>query len=593
MFRDWIKNHNQLIDRRSFILLTTKSIFFITLLLRLGYLQIFRTNEYKTLSDKNRIKFIPIIPKRGQIFDYQGKELAINKKCFLVIIDLQSNSNYIQIIENLCKLLNFTVEQQDLMVQKIKKGYKNTHIIILQDISWDQVILIEKNIEYFTNIYIDVGYNRYYPEEYSISHIVGYTGLINEQEQKNININLIDLYIGKSGIEKYYETKLHGNFGVRKVEVNAYGKSVRELSTKSSIPGENLYLTLDLGLQSYIYNNILPQEGCSSAIITNVNTGNILALVSKPTFNVNYLNNKIIMSYWKNLLTDPLKPLIHKPIQSQYPPGSIFKIVTILAALRAGVKKNTLLPCYGKITIENHSFNCWYRNGHGVLDMVNAIKHSCNCYMYQIVKMIGPEIIVDTAHLLGLGDITNIDLPNEAKGFVPSIDWKKKIFHYKWNLGDSFNLSIGQGFTLVTLIQLSKLITAIASNKLWNFTLLKKDKNTYENLSIEEEYLNVIKEGLNKVVNAPGGTGYLSRIDDADHQFAGKTGTAQVKAKKKVTDNFNLNTTDWKYRNHAFFVGYAPVINPKYSATILVEHGGGGAGVAAPIAKEIFLTLFS
>ncbi|AFC69854.1 penicillin-binding protein 2 [Rickettsia amblyommatis] len=577
--------HGELISRRAFIIGLGKLGFLSLLGIRMFYLQLIKSEEYKTLSDKNRINFVVLPPTRGRIYDLDGNILATNKPCYQLVIDRSINNNYRDELEIISNILNLSPEKYNYIKHKIKKSSRHTPLIIFDQLDWQQVSMIEEQKHKLASIFIDIGYLRFYPFSSFTSHLIGYLGQINEQEKQELNIHsLSDFNIGKSGIEKYYDNKLRGAFGYKKVEVNAYGKQVREIAGTPTKSGEDLHLNIDASLQQNIQQYLNPKG--SSAIVMDTKTGNVLICASTPGFESNHFS-KLSENYWQSLMSDPYKPLINKVIQNSYPPGSVFKIITVLAALEVGINPNRTVFCDGSAALGTNSFRCWNHSGHGTLDMRSALKHSCNIYMYELARAVGPDKILEVAREFGLGSKTGIDLAPESSGFVPSKEWKKKKLKLPWSIGDSFNLAIGQGFLGVTPIQLARFITAIASNgKLYTPRILKNDPEFY-NVNIKPENITIIQESLYNTVNVAGGTAYYNRILGKNRQLAGKTGTSQVQGKLNAKDDLSRKSIAWERRNHALFLGFAPYHDPSYSVTVFIDHGGGGSKAAAPVARKI------
>jgi len=577
--------HNELISRRAFIIGAGKLGLLSLLGMRMFYLQLIKSEEYKTLSDKNRINFIVLSPSRGRIYDIEGTILATNKPCYQLIIDRSINNNYKDELEIVSNILSLSPERDNYIKQKIKKSSRHIPLMILDQLDWQQVSLIEEQKHKLTSIFIDIGYLRSYPFSNVTSHLIGYLGQINEQEKQDLNINgLSDFNIGKSGVEKYHDNKLRGEFGYKKVEVNAYGKQIREIAGVASKSGNDIHLNIDVNLQQKVQEYLSPQG--SSAIVMDVTNGDVLICTSSPGFESNNFS-KLSEDYWQSLTNDPYKPLINKVVQNSYPPGSVFKIITVLAALEAGIKPNKTFFCSGSSALGTNSFRCWKPNGHGSLDMLSALKHSCNTYMYELSRIVGCDKILEVAKEFGLGSKTGIDLVSENSGFVPSKEWKKKKLKLPWSIGDTFNLAIGQGYLGVTPIQLARFITAIASNgKLYTPRIIKNDSE-FHNININPENIKIVQEGLYNAVNVAGGTAYYNRILGEDRQLAGKTGTAQVQGKANAKDDLSRSSIAWERRNHALFIGFAPYHSPRYSITVFVDHGGGGSKAAAPIARKI------
>jgi penicillin-binding protein 2 len=577
--------HNQLISRRAFLIGSGKLALLSLLAGKMFYMQLLENDKYRTLSDKNRINFILVPPFRGQIYDISGKILATNKACFRLLLDTNIIRNYQQELELVIDILELSTEQRDYVKQKIRKANKRIPVPILDHLSWQQISLIEERKADLHAIFVDVGYARFYPFSAVTSNLIGYTGQINEQEKQELNINnLADFIVGKSGIEKYYENSLRGKFGYKQIEVNVIGKQVRTISNLASTQGESLQLNIDVELQEKVQ-PYLTKQGCSVIVLDSTN-GNVLVLAMSPAFESNNFVN-LSQDYWQSLINDPYKPLINKTIQNNYPPGSVFKIITILAGLENGIIPDKRINCTGASALGGNNFRCWNHYGHGLVDMYSAIKHSCNSYMYEISRLTGHKKILAMAKNFGFGVKTGIDLTGEASGFVPSDEWKMKRFKSKWTIGDTFNLAIGQGFILSTPIQLARFVTAIASNGKLYYPRIAKNTMEFEQVNINQKYLDILKDGMYRAVNTEGGTAFYSRIMAENHQMAGKTGTAQVQAKANINDDLSRDSIAWERRNHAIFMGFAPYQEPRYSILVYVDHGGGGGRAAAPIASKI------
>jgi penicillin-binding protein 2 len=559
---------------------------------RLYYLQVIKTDEYTTLSQNNSIKAVLIPPLRGNILDRYGSPLAINQNHYRVMLDKnQSSSDIKASIDKLSELLSLSVDEKTLLIKKISYASSSQPILLHSPLSWQQVVNIEVSSHDLPGIYVDVGQVRFYPFSNLCAHVIGYVGAASEQEaSKTPLLNHPDIKIGKNGIEKSYNSILSGTVGIKRMEVNAYGLSIRELSRDESKPGQNLSLTIDIGLQDFITNK-LDLKGATATII-DINNGNILAMNSTPTFDPNQFTQGVSNKYWKNLIEDPYNPLTNKAISNQYAPGSIFKLIVACAALNNNIPADFTVHCPGYVIAGNRKFHCWKDGGHGTLNLEQAIINSCNCYFYTISRRLELDKIFQIARMFNYGSKTGIELNNEKPGFLPSKLWKLKRFKRSWQIGDTLNSAIGQGFVLATPIQLAVMAARIASgNMVQPNIVMSKDNAPFKELPINKNYLDLIRAGMNGVMNSPYGTASASRIYEAPFQIAGKTGTSQVISKKNEKDNFSKDSTPWHNKNHGLFIGYGPVNNPRYACSVLVEHGGSGSGAAAPIAKEIFLEL--
>ncbi|KAF8818330.1 penicillin-binding protein 2 [Rickettsia endosymbiont of Cardiosporidium cionae] len=571
---------SDLISRRAFIIGSSKIGLLSVLVMRNFYLQCIQRDKYSLLSNRNSTSVIMVAPDRGEIYDVNNLLIASNQTSFTLIFN-KNNSDYIKEVEYLSELLEFDDVQKERMISKIKKSNKFSTSIIMKNIDWQLLSLIEENNAKLKSFTIDTKDIRYYHYADSMSHLLGY--LYNSRINYNNSVTC-DVKTGATGVEKYYNNLLNGVSGYKIVEMDSIGSTVSTIKQVNSISGNNLHLNIDSELQRKII-DLLPTKGCS-VIVMDCTDGNVLSLVSLPGYDPNQLA-KLSYNYWNQLVNDAYEPLINKVVQGNYPPGSIFKIITFLAALEKGVDINYTVNCTGHNYLGTKDFRCARKFGHGNINMIQAIQYSCNSYMYQLSRLIGVDPIIEMANKFGLGQNTGIDLPNEKSGFVPSRKWKKDNFGSGWSIGDNFNLSIGQGYLLVTPIQLVRLIAAVASDgKLFKPNVAKRESE-FEQISISPKYLSILKKALHMAVNNFGGTAYYSRINNQSVQMSGKTGTAQVFAKQSDNDDLSKRHIAWNRRNHSIFVGYAPSSYPKYALSVYCNHGGSGPMMAAPIAKNI------
>lgn len=580
-------DYNNLITRRGFLIALGKMGLMSGLVAKLYHMQMIKSQEYIVLSEKNHINLLMLPPVRGNIMDRSGEYLALNKKIFKVMLDKKETKNYTNSLEKLFQILHIEEEKTKAITQKVKKYGSKLPIILLEDITWEEVAKIEENIIYMPGVFIDVGYKRFYTQGAHASHILGYVGILTEQEQNEMNLyNVGEFNVGKLGIEKYYDQKLRGNFGTKKMEVNAYGLYIREKSVTPSSSGENITLTIDSELQKFLSKR-LDTYG-STAIVMDIFNGDILSLASSPSYEANNFVGGISNLYWNELLNNPAKPLINRAINSVYPPGSIFKIIVALAALENNIGSNFTVFCEGHIYAGNRKFRCSHSHGHGKVNMQKAIISSCNIYFYTIVKIIGVEKILNLAAKFGYGELTGIDLHGESSGFLPSKKWKKRKTNQEWTLGDSLNTSIGQGYLLSTPIQMIRVAAAIANGgRIVKPKLLKSTNHIYSDTGIDKDHISLIQQAMIGVVNQPFGTAYSSKTEITGYTLAGKTGTSQIISKKNDEQNLSSSNIARNKRNHSIFIGYFPAEMPKYAISIVVENGGNGSFAAAPIAKEI------
>jgi penicillin-binding protein 2 len=447
-----------------------------------------------------------------------------------------------------------------------------------------------------------VGETRGYPFTKELSHLLGYVAAVSpEDKAKNDGEDpLLDLpgfRLGKRGIEKTFDPEIRGEAGASRVEVNAYGRVIRELERQPGRVGQDVYLTIDQQLQSFLYERL--KDESAGAAIMDVETGDLLALVSTPGFDPNAFNVGVTTEQWRALLQDDHKPLINKPLAGFYPPGSTFKTVTALAALDAGViTPDTVFNCSGQFTLGSHAFHCWKKGGHGTINLRQGLKVSCDCFFYQVALKLGIDALQDGARRLGLGSVTGIEIPGERAGFIPDRAWKQKTFKEPWQLGETLVAGIGQGYILTTPLQLCVLAARLAGGKqvvprlVHSLGAQKTPRPPVEPVGFSIEALDAVRQAMIAVANEPGGTAYGWRITDPAFAMAGKTGTAQVRvigAEERATGIRSNESLPWKLRDHGIFIAFAPTDKPRYACAILIEHGGINAHPQVALARDALL----
>tara|TARA_B100000700_G_scaffold285974_1_gene340435 strand:- start:365 stop:2248 length:1884 start_codon:yes stop_codon:yes gene_type:complete len=598
---------DQLINRRAALLTLGKGSIFAILVSRLAYLQIIENDSYSSLSDDNRITHRLLEPERGFIFDISGRPIATNKENYQAAIILEETVSINAALNAFNHVLPNAKLNIPKTVKKIKKSKKFVPIKLIEDLSWEDFAKLNSNIHNLKGVYPVVGFKRHYPKSESHAHLVGYVSAIDEKEvYNNPFAKLNNAKSGKIGIEKSFDESLRGILGNKSIEINAEGREIREIRRVESKKGENVQLTIDSELQDFCYKQL---EGVSGSIsVTNVKTGEYLALVSSPSYDPNLFSIGIGKKKWSELITDKFKPLINKTISNNYPPGSTIKPLVAIAALENGINPNEELYCNGQHEIEDKSlesgvkiFHCWKKKGHGNVNMSEAIKVSCDVYFYQIARKIGINKIAEVCNRFGLGKEVFDIFYEETKGVVPNKTWKKENLGEKWMVGETLSAGIGQGYFLTSSAQLSlvlaqivnggkKLDPSIIVNQNDNNSKIKYDGSIIANLN----HLEIVKRSLIDSTNTVGGTSYRSRII-GDLKMGGKTGTSQVRViSKKEREEGIIKNKDlpWEERDHGLFIGYGPIDNPLYALSIIIEHGGSGSGAAAPLAKEIFEYIF-
>lgn len=575
-------------------------VFFI-LLIRLFYLQVIQGQELRRLSDNNCIRLQSTDPPRGMIFDRNGVLLVDNRPAFDVSIILKDAGPVRKTIEKLSKYIHVPVPELMSKIEHNKTNSPYKPIPLKKDIGRDALAVVEVHNFDLPGIVVNVKPRRHYIERQCAAHLIGYLGEINTDELscgKYPGCRVGD-FIGKFGVEKIFEPFLRGKLGGRQVEVNVMGQIVRILKTVDAQPGQNIYLTIDHDLQKKA--EALLNGKAGAVAVMDPNTGQILAMVSSPAFDQSIFVDGMSHEQWDTLISNPLRPLENKAIQGKYPPASTFKIVTAMAGLEEGViDQNTTFFCPGYYKYGNRVYKCWKHAGHGKVNVVKALAESCDVFFYQVGQKLGVDRLAMYAKACGLGSRTGINLDHEEKGLIPTTSWKKRRTGISWQGGETLSVAIGQGYDLVTPIQMAVLISAIANGgRIYTPLVLKsiqtadgvivvqRKKQLKGKLPVSESSLNMIKKGLWEVVNGPKGTARIARINGMD--ISGKTGTAQVVGRRSDR-NRGENKLSEHLKAHAWFVAYAPSTNPQIAVAVIVEHGEHGSSTAAPIAREIIRT---
>lgn len=586
-------------SRRSFVIGGLQASILAVLGGRLAYLQVVQGQRYKMMADKNRISIKMLAPSRGEIVDRFGVPLAVNNQNFRVLIVSEQAKDVKSSLSSLQKVVDLSDKQIDEAVKESKKRPKFAAIEVKDDLSWEDVARIEVNLPDLPGISTDVGERRTYPFGTSTAHIVGYVGAVNEKEiDADPVLSLPGFKIGKTGIEKIFDKDLRGTAGASEAEVNVIGREVRELRRKEGGQGKRVTLTIDGELQRYAQERLAEQRS-ASAVIMDAHTGAVYALASHPSFNPNEFTSGLSMETWQELLADAAHPLTNKAIAGQYPPASTFKMVTLMAGLKSGhINTKTVKHCPGYYEFGTDRFHCWKHSGHGWVNPTTALAYSCDTFFYEVSTEIGIENIAAMARELGMGDKLDFDLVQERPGLVPDKNWKLANQGKKWRPGETIITSIGQGSLQATPLQLAVMTARLVNGgyavKPWmtgplNDELMSEKK--WPSLDLNQSHLKIVKNGMDTVVNNKKGTAYGSRIEDPLMAMGGKTGTAQVKKITKAERSSGSKNEDliWRHRHHALFVGYAPLVNPRYVVSVVVEHGVGGSRTAAPIARDLLL----
>jgi penicillin-binding protein 2 len=570
------------------------------LVMRLWYLQIIKADDFKSQSEDNRLRFVPVAASRGAIMDRNSAVIVRNQPSFSLAVVPQEVKDMPVLLKRLSILLNADIQDMFERVEKAKGRARYYPVIIISGLTRDQLEIVEENKLRLPGVEIEMKPVREYSFKNLASHLLGYIGEISDKELLAAGYEEYNLgdYVGKNGIEKAWEQVLHGDDGGRQLEVDARGRVLRTISETYPTVGNSVVLTIDHRLQRDAEQAFGSQAG--AAVVIDVNTGEILSLVSNPGFDPALFAGRIPQHIWKKYLEDKRHPLENKALTGQYPPGSTFKMITALAGLEESVvSESSSVVCKGHYEFGGNKFGCWNRSGHGTVNLKRSLKESCDVYYYQLGEKLGVDRIAKIAQKFHLGELMGVGLQNEKKGLIPTTEWKMKRFGKRWFAGETLPVSIGQGYVLMTPIQMASMVATVANEgTVYRPHLVKKvvdaDGNTLQEVmpevlgttGISPKHFRIVKQGMYAVVNDAGGTGANARLGDV--RVAGKTGTSQV---VKLRDDKKKRMA-YEYQDHALFVAFAPYDKPEVAVAVVVEHGGGGGAVAAPIAGRILRKYF-
>jgi penicillin-binding protein 2 len=594
------------LTRRALLLAGGQTALLSTLAARMYYLQVVQGEKYTMLAEENRINVRLIAPSRGRIVDRFGVPLASNRQNYRVVLIAEQSGDIDKTLDALGSIVTLTEQDRRRVHRDIRRKRPFVPIVVRANLNWDEVSRVEVNVPELPGVMIEEGLTRHYPFGETASHIIGYVGAVAEKELTGDPLlELPDFRIGKDGVEKFHDLRLRGTAGTSQVEVNAYGRVIREVARKEGTPGDEVALTLDMALQEFAYKRCLIEQS-AACVVLDAPTGEVLALVSCPGYDPSAFSNGISATYWRELVTNMRAPLRNKAIAGSYAPGSTFKPVVALAALEAGVMTpDTRISCPGHYWFGNVKFHCWKKGGHGSVNLRDAIKHSCDVYFYECGRRLGIDRIAAMANRFGLGNKLDFDVPGEVKGIIPTRAWKLGRDGVPWQQGETISASIGQSYVSATPLQLATYVARLVTGRavLPRITRRKgvmtpqddgSDLPDFASLNIPPKDHKLVLEGMFAVVNEPGGTAYSARITEPTMAMAGKSGTSQVRRITQAERDNGLRKikdVPWKERDHALFVSFAPVSAPRYVCATIVEHGGetmgGGSAVAAPICRDV------
>ncbi|MGR3501563.1 penicillin-binding protein 2 [Pseudaestuariivita sp.] len=589
------------ISRRGLLLGGAQLAFMGVLGARMQHLQVEEADAFRLLADENRINIRLIPPARGQIFDRNGVVIADNVPSYRIVMVREDVPDVDMVLDRLAQIVHLSDDDRAKAV-KASRATPLLPVTIVDRVTWQDVSRVEVNAPALPGISAEVGLSRIYPLGSEFAHVAGYVGPVSERDLSRYEdpppvLRIPRFQIGKVGVEARQESLLRGTAGSKRVEVNNTGRVMRELGRTEGQAGSDLQLTVDHDLQAYVQARLGDES--ASAVVVDCETGDLLAIASSPSYDPNLFVRGISVADYAGLRDNDHRPLASKTVQDTYPPGSTFKMVTLLAALDAGiVGPNDTFKCNGHLEVSGRKFHCWKGAGHGNVDLEKSMSESCDVYYYELALQTGIERISAMAKKLGLGDKLGVPMSAESTGVAPTRDWKRARFGNDWVIGDSVNASIGQGFVATTPLQLAVMTARIATGRSVTPRLVKTVDGAEQPtgagapLDLNENHLRMVRKSMYAVSNDRRGTAYGSRIIADGMRMAGKTGTSQVRnitpeeRRRGVIRNEDL---PWERRDHALFVNYAPYDNPKIAVAIVVEHGGGGSKAAAPIGRDITL----
>jgi len=622
----------QTINRRMFIIGAAKIIVFTGIIARLFSLQITENKKYLTLSDKNRLREWRLPPVRGEFLDYFGNIIAGNLKVYQLHVIPEEVEDFNYLMLRLKKILGLSINELNKIIKKKNKQKSWETLIVSKNLTWEQFTKVNFFLHDLTGAKPVLSVSRNYPFSDNYTHVLGY---VSEASEKDLldneiikNRHVPGLKVGKIGLEKTFENELIGTNGIQRYEVNAFGKRISQLDYTDGLNGKTIKLTLDTEIQKLC--SELLKNVAGSISVMEIYTGEIVAMQSSPSFDPNLFLFGINQDDWQLIRNNPLKPLVNKTLSGLYSPGSTFKPIVALSALENEIiDENFKVNCTGKIEMYGQTYHCWKKKGHGVVNLKNAMKQSCDTFFYEIARKLGVDRLKKTSEKFGLGNkVLNETFNIEKKGLIPDTKWKKNNLGKGWVIGETLITGIGQGYTQTTPLQLCQMVAQLANGgfEIYPKIIVEKNSKTVEQIkyimnvnskdlvnkkgglkeasellgfSDKKEYkrlfknaknIKLVREAMFASTNEVRGTSYSSRIEDPKYQFAGKTGTSQVRRITEAARELDLNTSQIPYneRDHALYIAFGPYKNPRYALSIVIEHGGSGSSTAAPIAKKLF-----
>jgi penicillin-binding protein 2 len=602
-------SRSKVFTRRSLLLAGGQLALLGTLATRLYYLQVMQAGKFAVLADENRINLSLIAPPRGHILDRFGVALATNDQNYRVVLVPEQAGDIEATLDAIHQLVNLSESDRRRVLRDIRRKHSFVPIVARANLSWEEVSRIEVNVPELPGVTIEQGMTRHYPFGDTAAHVIGYVAPVAEKELTGDPLlELPDFRIGKSGIEKSHDLDLRGTAGTSQVEVNAFGRVVRELSREEGDAGKEIVLGLDMALQDLAARRCAAEQSAACVLLDAV-TGDVLALVSSPGFDPVAFGAGLTPVMWRDLVANPRNPLSNKAVAGTYAPGSTFKPMVALAGLESGViTPDTQVGCPGHFALGNTVWHCWRKGGHGTLNLRGAIKNSCDVFFYETARRLGIDRIAAMAKRFGFGSRLDFEIPGEATGNIPTTQWNLGKYGIPWQLGETISAGIGQSKVAVTPLQLATMVARLVTNRAVVPRMTRPSgvmtppgavpspdpPSAFPALGIAPKDLHLVLEGMYAVVNEQGGTAYGARIREAGLEMGGKSGTSQVRRISQAERDHGLRKikdVPWKERDHALFVAFAPIVAPRYVCAVVIEHGGesagGGSAVAAPICRDL------
>jgi penicillin-binding protein 2 len=574
--------------RRAWLVGAAQGAIGLALVGRMTWLSVNENERYNLLSESNRVNLTLMPPRRGWLVDRNGLPIANNRTDFRVDIIPDQLEDGDRVLGLLRELLQLPPEEMERIRLDLKRAQGFQPVQVAEKLDWDRFAAVSVRLPELPGVQPTRGFARYYPAGAAVAHLTGYVGTATAEQFKESKDQLLvtpGFKLGKDGLEKKLEPLLRGKAGAKRVEVTARGRLVQPLATRPDTPGRNIRLTIDAGLQEYAARRLGSNSG--SVVVVDCRSGDLLAMVSMPAYDPNSFSDGISNLEWRMLSDDDHIPLMNKALQGLYPPGSTFKPATAMAGLRAGIDPEHVVNCPGGYQLGNRFFRCLGR--HGPMNLHRAIARSCNTYFYTVGREVGMDAVAAAARQLGLGAEYDLPFPSQRYGTIPDPAWKERKYKQKWTQADTLNASIGQGYILTSPLQLGVQVARIASGRRLMPRVLAGAPVDAPLLDVPPERMALIRSGMDEVVNGAG-TAVRSRLQLDGIRMGGKTGTAQVR--RIAGGARGGSNVPWKYRDHGLFVGFAPVDDPRYAVSVVIEHGMSGSGAAAPVARDVITWLY-